>query len=93
MDFYLGISYIWSYWIIYVAGICMTRKDSDIAMTRKEYDELMKLEKQDLILHILALQDRVAQLEEHNTEMGWRLNPDRMGGQFTEEEKNRTGWL
>ena len=61
-------------------------------MTLKEYDELMKLEKQDLILHILALQDRVAQLEEHNTEMGWRLNPDRMGGQFTEEEKSWDGW-
>jgi hypothetical protein len=27
------------------------------------------------------------------SDMGWRLNPDRMGGQFTEEEKNRTGWL
>jgi hypothetical protein len=27
------------------------------------------------------------------SDMGWQLNPDRMGGQFTEEEKNRTGWL
>jgi hypothetical protein len=27
------------------------------------------------------------------SDMGWRLNPDRMGGQFTEEEKNRSGWL
>lgn len=28
-----------------------------------------------------------------NVDMGWELNPDRMGGQFTEEEKNRSGWL
>jgi hypothetical protein len=62
-------------------------------MTREEFDQLMTLEKRDLIIKIWHLQDRVTQLEEHNTEMGWRLNPDRMGGQFTEEEKNRTGWL
>jgi hypothetical protein len=58
-------------------------------MTKEEFDELTKLEKQDLILHILALQDRVTKLEEHNTEMGWRLNPDRMGGQFSYEEKKK----
>lgn len=23
----------------------------------------------------------------------WAANPDRMGGQFTEEELNRSGWL
>jgi len=27
------------------------------------------------------------------SDMGWRLNPDRMGGQFTDEEKNRSGWI
>ena len=26
-------------------------------------------------------------------EASWRENPDRMGGQFTEEELNRSGWL
>lgn len=62
-------------------------------MTQEEFDQLMTLEKRDLIKEIWKLQGRVAQLEEHNTEMGWRLNPDRMGGQFTEEEKNRSGWL
>jgi hypothetical protein len=30
-----------------------------------------------------------AQLRKANTDMGWELNPDRMGGQFTEEEINR----
>jgi len=45
------------------------------------------------IQEISHLRARVAKLEEHNTEMGWRLNPDRMGGQFTDEEKGRDGWL
>lgn len=30
-----------------------------------------------------------AQLRKANIDMGWELNPDRMGGQFTEEEINR----
>lgn len=34
-----------------------------------------------------------ARLQKANSDMGWELNPDRMGGQFTEEEKNRSGWL
>lgn len=37
--------------------------------------------------------DEIERLREVNSDMGWRLNPDRMGGQFTEEERNRTGWL
>ena len=61
-------------------------------MTEQEFDKLMTLEKRDLIIEIWKLRGRVAQLEKHNTEMGWRLNPDRMGGQFTEEEKNWDGW-
>lgn len=47
--------------------------------------------------YILLLLNRaygeIARLREANSDMGWRLNPDRMGGQFTEEEKNRSGWL
>lgn len=35
----------------------------------------------------------IERLRNANSDMGWRLNPDRMGGQFTEEEKNRSGWL
>lgn len=37
--------------------------------------------------------DEIERLRDANSDMGWRLNPDRMGGQFTEEEKNRSGWL
>ena len=35
----------------------------------------------------------IERLRKANIDMGWQLNPDRMGGQFTEEEKSRSGWL
>ena len=35
----------------------------------------------------------IERLRKANSDMGWQLNPDRSGGQFTEEEKNRSGWL
>jgi hypothetical protein len=35
----------------------------------------------------------IERLRKQNIEQGWRLNPDRSGGQFAEEEINRTGWL
>jgi hypothetical protein len=60
-------------------------------MTEQEFERLMKMDKRDLVKEIWRLQKRVAQLEKQNTEMGWRLNPDRMGGQFTEWEINRRG--
>jgi hypothetical protein len=31
----------------------------------------------------------IERLRKVNIDMGWRLNPDRMGGQFTQEELNR----
>lgn len=62
-------------------------------MTEQEFERLMKMNKRDLVKEIWRLQNCVTQLEKHNTDMSWRLNPDRMGGQFTEEEKNRSGWL
>jgi len=49
----------------------------------------MKMPKRDLVMEIWRLQNRVDSLEKQNTDMGWRLNPDRMGGQFTPEEINR----
>lgn len=39
------------------------------------------------------MEAEIERLRKYNTDMGWRLNPDRMGGQFTEEEKRRNGWL
>ena len=60
-------------------------------MTEQEFDRLMQMEKLDLVKEIWRLQNRVAKLEKQNTDMSWRLNPDRMGGQFTEWEINRRG--
>ena len=47
------------------------------------------MEKQELsaLYHDALMQ--IEELKKQNSEMGWRLNPDRMGGQFTEEEINR----
>ena len=35
--------------------------------------------------------EEISRLRKANSDMGWELNPDRMGGQFTEEEINRRG--
>ena len=34
----------------------------------------------------------IDRLRKHNVELGWELNPDRSGGQFTQEELNRGEW-
>lgn len=33
----------------------------------------------------------IENLRKQNSDMGWRLNPDRMGGSFSEWETNRRG--
>lgn len=47
-------------------------------------------------LHLLLSRavDEIERLRKANSDMGWRLNPDRMGGQFTREETERNwdGW-
>lgn len=58
-------------------------------MTEQEFNLLMELDKRELIKKIWNLQNRIVKLEKQNSDMGWELNPDRMGGQFTEEEINR----
>jgi hypothetical protein len=60
-------------------------------MTEQEWQDLEDMTREQLLGQIMYLRKRVAQLEDQNTEMGWRLNPDRMGGQFTQEEINRRG--
>lgn len=62
-------------------------------MTEQEFERLMKMPKRDLVKEVWRLQKHVDRLEKQNSDMGWRLSPDRMGGQFTEEEKSRDGWL
>ena len=44
-------------------------------------------------MEIYRLRQQVKKLTAALDDYSWRVNPDRMGGQFTEEEKNRTGWL
>ena len=53
---------------------------------------------EDLCDENIALQQQIKNMEktlvrlnQQNSEMGWRLNPDRMGGQFTDWEINRRG--
>jgi hypothetical protein len=60
-------------------------------MTEQDWQDLEDMTREQLLGQIMYLRKRVAQLEEQNTEMGWRLNPDRMGGQFSEWETNRRG--
>lgn len=51
------------------------------------------LTQKELYLLLSRAIGEIDRLRRVNSDMGWRLNPDRMGGQFTEEEKNNTGWI
>jgi len=58
-------------------------------MTNNDITDLEEMSREQLIGQIMYLRKKVSKLEESVTDMGWRLNPDRMGGQFTDEERNR----
>ena len=58
-------------------------------MTKEDFEKLDQFEKQELIALYYGALIQIEELKKLNSEMGWRLNPDRMGGQFTEEEINR----
>ena len=47
---------------------------------------LEDMTREQLIGQIMYLRSKVSRLEDTVSDMGWRLNPDRMGGQFTDEE-------
>lgn len=47
----------------------------------------------ELLMMLFRSTEEIKRLRDSNSDMGWRLNPDRMGGQFTEEERGRDGWL
>lgn len=55
--------------------------------------DLTKMTRKELIIMVMNLQDENERLRKANSDMGWQLNPDRMGGQFTREEISRDGWL
>lgn len=56
--------------------------------------DITKMTREQLMIMVMNLQDENERLRKENYEMGWRLNPDRMGGQFTREETERNwdGW-
>jgi hypothetical protein len=68
-----------------MAGILAKIEDGDPQdLTQKE-----------LYLLLSRAVGEIDKLRRVNSDMGWRLNPDRMGGQFTREETERNwdGWL
>lgn len=60
-------------------------------MTEKDWKDLEDMTREQLLGQIIRLRKRVAQLEDQVSDMGWRQNPDRMGGQFSDWETNRRG--
>ena len=50
-------------------------------MTEQEWQDLEDMTREQLLGQIRYLRKRVAQFEDQVSDMGWRLNPDRMGGQ------------
>ena len=47
----------------------------------------------ELLMMLFRSAEEIKRLRDSNSDMSWRLNPDRMGGQFTQEELGRDGWL
>jgi len=53
--------------------------------------DMSDMTREELIAQIMYLRKKIDRLEDSLNEMSWRLNPDRMGGQFSEWETNRRG--
>ena len=64
-------------------------RDQTIAMF--DNPDMNDLSREELIGQIMYLRKKIDRLENSLNEMSWRLNPDRMGGQFSEWETNRRG--
>jgi hypothetical protein len=47
------------------------------------------LDRMEMYVVLTRAAGEIKRLRKANSDMGWRLNPDRMGGQFTQEEINR----
>lgn len=62
-------------------------------MTQSPAEEIVER----LALAITSRDREIQRLRDANIDLGWQTNPDRMGGQFTEEERDRAerggeGW-
>jgi hypothetical protein len=55
---------------------------------------MTEMTREQLIVKMMELAEENERLRKVNFDMGWELNPDRMGGQFTREEieRNWDGW-
>lgn len=62
-------------------------------LAKMEDGDPQDLTQKELYLLLSRAVGEIDRLRRANSDMGWRLNPDRMGGQFTEDEKNDTGWI
>lgn len=63
--------------------------DIRVEVTRN-FPETTPYEK--LIQEIIELRARIIRLETNNNNMSWQLNPDRMGGSFSQYELDNNGW-
>ena len=58
-------------------------------MTDQYFADIEDMNRNLLIGEIMRLNKRISRLEDQLSEQSWRENPDRMGGQFTDTERNR----
>jgi hypothetical protein len=65
----------------------------DLAEVLSEIDEGIRniMSSKELYPLLSRAVGEIERLRKANSEMGWRLNPDRSGGQFTDWEINRRG--
>lgn len=52
----------------------------------------MEIENQILREQVRKLTKKIEEMKSKEIYNSWKNNPDRSGGQYTEEEKNATGW-
>lgn len=63
-------------------------------LAKMEDGDQQDLTQKELYLLLSRAVGEIDKLRRINSDMGWQLNPDRMGGQFTREETERNwdGW-
>jgi len=54
--------------------------------------EALQLEVDILQRRLMQSERRIAVLEQENLQLSWQTNPDRMGGSFSQDEIDNTGW-
>jgi hypothetical protein len=62
---------------------------SDKMLAIEDKGNIFDTDMLNLYVLISRAADEISRLRKANSDMGWRLNPDRMGGQFSEEEQEQ----